>query len=272
MTKVRLKIPLAVIIVLASLTSHTAAQQKVRFRVECSNLDGSHPRAIVVRGQTFRLNVYIQDIRPKMADGILAAFTDVLYNDARVSVAGGLAGGPDFFVASPATAVNTIPGEINEAGSATCVLTDGDPSHILVPQGERLLFSVQMSANEFGPAVLASDSTEDDPDPSDGYDALPVFAAITFFVGPDGDPAQVMDRLQEQDIDFGSTTLEIRLGGDANRDGFVDGQDFNIWNSNKFTSGKTWVQGDFNGDSVVDGSDFSIWNSNKFQSYVYPPQ
>lgn len=54
--------------------------------------------------------------------------------------------------------------------------------------------------------------------------------------------------------------------GDANLDGVVDGSDFNIWNSNKFTIGTSWCRGDFNTDGSVDGSDFNIWNSNKFTS------
>ncbi len=67
------------------------------------------------------------------------------------------------------------------------------------------------------------------------------------------------------------------LAGDANLDGSVDGEDFVIWNSHKFTSGNGWADGDFNGDSIVDGVDFTIWNSNKFQQgsggnpYNYQP-
>jgi hypothetical protein len=56
------------------------------------------------------------------------------------------------------------------------------------------------------------------------------------------------------------------LKGDANLDGVVDGSDFGIWNSNKFTSTAAWCLGDFNADGVVDGSDFGVWNSNKFRS------
>jgi hypothetical protein len=54
--------------------------------------------------------------------------------------------------------------------------------------------------------------------------------------------------------------------GDANLDSFVDGSDFGIWNSNKFTSATAWCLGNFNADSFVDGSDFGVWNSNKFTS------
>lgn len=52
--------------------------------------------------------------------------------------------------------------------------------------------------------------------------------------------------------------------GDANLDGFVDGQDFIIWNENKFSSTLRWSQGNYNGDSINDGEDFLLWNSNKF--------
>ena len=56
------------------------------------------------------------------------------------------------------------------------------------------------------------------------------------------------------------------LEGDANLDGSVDVGDFNIWNSNKFTTTPAWCSGDFNADGSVDVGDFNIWNGNKFQS------
>ncbi len=58
----------------------------------------------------------------------------------------------------------------------------------------------------------------------------------------------------------------LSLGGDANGDRTVDGQDFIIWNQSKFTAGNTWTTGDFNGDGLTDGLDFIIWNQNKFTS------
>lgn len=54
------------------------------------------------------------------------------------------------------------------------------------------------------------------------------------------------------------------LPGDANLDGAVDGSDFGIWNSNKFTLSSSWCHGDFNTDGVIDGGDFGIWNAHKF--------
>ncbi len=62
------------------------------------------------------------------------------------------------------------------------------------------------------------------------------------------------------------------LPGDANLDGTVDGQDFTIWNANKFTMNTDWTKGNFNGDGVVDGQDLIAWNSHKFMSSsTFPP-
>ncbi len=79
-------------------------------------------------------------------------------------------------------------------------------------------------------------------------------------------------------MDAGDANLGLGhpyLLGDANLDGFVDGQDFLAWNANKFTTLASWCSGDFTADGIIDGQDFSLWNSNKFQSsgtgFVPPP-
>ena len=56
------------------------------------------------------------------------------------------------------------------------------------------------------------------------------------------------------------------LPGDSNLDGSVDGQDFIVWNNNKFTSNAAWCAGDFNADGSVDGQDFIVWNNFKFMN------
>ncbi len=56
------------------------------------------------------------------------------------------------------------------------------------------------------------------------------------------------------------------LAADFDLNGFVDGQDFIIWNGKKFTSTGKWSEGDANGDGFTDGQDFIIWNGRKFQS------
>ncbi|MEM8680775.1 MAG: dockerin type I repeat-containing protein [Planctomycetota bacterium] len=73
-------------------------------------------------------------------------------------------------------------------------------------------------------------------------------------------------RLVEYNTDELSLVNYRALPGDANGDGTVDGGDFVIWNSHKFSSGTDWTTGDFNGDGVTDGQDFVLWNSHKFTS------
>ncbi len=72
---------------------------------------------------------------------------------------------------------------------------------------------------------------------------------------------------------------EVNLGsgasyllGDATLDGVVDVSDFNVWNSNKFTTTAAWSAGDFNADGVTDVTDFNVWNANKFNSSTAMPQ
>ena len=59
------------------------------------------------------------------------------------------------------------------------------------------------------------------------------------------------------------------LIGDANLDGIVDGQDFVVWNTNKFSNTAAWTAGDFSADGIVDGQDFVLWNLNKFTSAAF---
>jgi hypothetical protein len=68
------------------------------------------------------------------------------------------------------------------------------------------------------------------------------------------------------DLHFWVVDLKQTLMGDANLDTTVDGQDFGVWNSHKFTYSTAWTDGNFNADPVVDDSDFAVWNANKFQS------
>jgi len=62
--------------------------------------------------------------------------------------------------------------------------------------------------------------------------------------------------------------LEAELGrthiSDFNLDYCTDGNDFQIWNANKFQTGKVMITGDSNNDGTCDGSDFQHWNVAKF--------
>jgi hypothetical protein len=61
--------------------------------------------------------------------------------------------------------------------------------------------------------------------------------------------------------------------GDFNQDNIVDGTDYGIWNSHKFTclTDNYFTQGDANGDGCVDGTDYGLWNINKFTSMLDIP-
>ncbi len=60
------------------------------------------------------------------------------------------------------------------------------------------------------------------------------------------------------------TSGNAYIVGDANLDGAVNGADFIVWNSNKFSSNTGWCGGDFNADGFTNGADFILWNANKF--------
>jgi hypothetical protein len=62
----------------------------------------------------------------------------------------------------------------------------------------------------------------------------------------------------------GNTSGLPYLSADGNLDGRVDGSDFGIWNTNKFTAAQGWCSGDWNADGNVDGTDFGIYNANRF--------
>ena len=58
--------------------------------------------------------------------------------------------------------------------------------------------------------------------------------------------------------------------GDADLNLTTDVRDFNVWNTNKFTSGTDWASGDFDGNGVTDVRDFNVWNTAKFTSVTTP--
>ncbi len=86
-----------------------------------------------------------------------------------------------------------------------------------------------------------------------------------------GDGSVDVDDLTAWRVEAGSTGGLTSSGnpvlrGDANLDGDVNGQDFLIWNDNKFTDVPAWCAGDFNADGTVNGGDFLEWNISKFTS------
>jgi MYXO-CTERM domain-containing protein len=80
------------------------------------------------------------------------------------------------------------------------------------------------------------------------------------YIVTDGDVSctGVIGRASEQyDI---SATAVMPKPGDANRDGAVDGLDYNNWSIYYQQPGGGWAGGDFNGDGITDGLDYNIWS------------
>ncbi len=71
---------------------------------------------------------------------------------------------------------------------------------------------------------------------------------------------------------FKSHSFEYQaiLPADFDMNGIVDAQDYIIWNTNKYTSGKRFTEGDANFNGTVDADDFMIWNQYKFTSGGHP--
>jgi hypothetical protein len=75
----------------------------------------------------------------------------------------------------------------------------------------------------------------------------------------------MLDGNVDDDVDNYRTTQSIGLSGDANDDGVVDGQDFSVWFTHRFTGDdNNWEQADFDDDGVTDGADFNIWLAHRF--------
>jgi hypothetical protein len=67
-------------------------------------------------------------------------------------------------------------------------------------------------------------------------------------------------------VQFSDVTVPVRLPGDANGDGTVNGADLNIVLSNYNLPGMSWIQGDFDGNGTVNGADLNTVLSNYNQS------
>ena len=120
-------------------------------------------------------------------------------------------------------------------------------------------------------STVPEDVTDIDGDGSSGIQDVDALVAEivagthhpSFDVNSDGN----VDQLDLDDwLDFAGFLAIDRPfhRGDANLDGAVDGQDFILWNDNKFSSNAAWSAGDFSADGAIDGLDFILWNEHKF--------
>ena len=126
-------------------------------------------------------------------------------------------------------------------------------------------------------AMELNDAIDGDFDDDGDYDLADIDALTAAIVDQIHDPA--FDLNQDTIVDLADRDawlaeaggLNLGAGraylvGDANLDAQVDGQDFLIWNSHKFTSGGLWSGADFDADGNTNGGDFILWNGNKFNS------
>jgi hypothetical protein len=87
----------------------------------------------------------------------------------------------------------------------------------------------------------------------------------------------LFDLTDDQMVDRNDLNEWLSIGGntnigatylvaDSNLDGTVDEQDFDAWNTNRFSQLDKWSGGDFNADGWIDGRDFLLWNNIKHTS------
>ena len=151
------------------------------FRLETVNQFGT-PITTTAPGSQFALRAYVQDVTPA-ADGVFAAYLDVLYDVQLVGIDGTISYGEKY--PNQQSGNTSIPGLIDEAGAFDGLSPLGG--------GELLLFSVPMVANSEGTAVFSGDPA----------DQLPAHDVLLFNVGTP---------VPSDEIDYGTTTLQIVAG------------------------------------------------------------
>lgn len=97
------------------------------------------------------------------------------------------------------------------------------------------------------------------------YSQQPTTGNVFTLLGTATDPPP-QGSILEASVVLHSRANTGTIAGDVNLDGTVDGLDFLVWNSHKFSATPGWTNGDLNGDLLVDGPDFLLWNENKFTS------
>jgi VCBS repeat-containing protein len=164
----------------------------VQFRLETTDLAGT-PISAIDQGQSFVLNVFVQDVRPDTVPnrGVFQAYVDVTFDDALVTAAGPLSYG-DAYQEQESGSLAT-PGLVDEAGGTQTGFGFDPPFAGPLGPDEFLLLSVPFEAVSPGTVTFASD-------PAD----LAVFHDVTLF-----EPTLTVP---SEDIVFGATSLTINLG------------------------------------------------------------
>ncbi len=183
--------PVDALLVLNDLNAEGEDGDLVQIRLETTDLGGTPINAIDLGGD-FQLRAYVQDLTGRENGGVFAAYVDVVYPSAQVSIADGtgIVHGEDYGSARSGSLAQ--PGLIDEAGSI-------DGLDVLGP-AEFLLFTVTMTADAPGEVNFV-------PDPAD---LSPAHDVLVYGV-PDGETSSIVapDR-----ISFLPATLQIE-GGEA---------------------------------------------------------
>jgi len=128
----------------------------VNFRLETTNLSGQRITSIAPNGE-FLVQAFIEDLREPLADGVFAAYMDIIYTSDLVSANGDFADIVFNTIYDGQRSGNTLtPGIVDEVGAF-----DGlDP----IGPGELFFFSVPFVAgSQEGTAVFESDPADDLP-------------------------------------------------------------------------------------------------------------
>ncbi|MCY2992028.1 MAG: beta-propeller domain-containing protein [Planctomycetota bacterium] len=139
------------------LAETTPVNALVRVRLEVVDAAGQ-PLTSVEAGQPFVLNVYVQDLRAE-AQGVSAAYLDLLYPEALIDVAGELKFGNEY--QTQTSGVATATGLLDELGAAHGATRFDDSEHLLtsVPfqaQWPGLVSFVTVSAHQTDHTVMLS--------------------------------------------------------------------------------------------------------------------
>lgn len=177
--------PVDALLVLNELNAEGEDGDLVRIRVGATDVDGNAIETIEV-GQAFQLRAYVQDLTARANGGVFAAYLDIEYDDALVSVDGPIVHNTASYGNFPSGSLST-PGLVDEAGSI-----DG-----LSPLGpnELVLFSINMMADAAGTVTFA-------PNPADQTGVLDVL----LFGVPEGETSSIV---APERIEFVADTLQI---------------------------------------------------------------
>ncbi len=156
-------------------------------RLDVTNASGTHLSSVDV-GTDFQLKVIVQDLRAN-AEGVFAAFLDVIYNQQLVAINGPITYGTEYRT-QPLQDLST-PGLINETGAVAGITPLGG--------SEFLLFSVPLRAIRAGEAQFTADPP----------DNLPSNEPLLFGLN---------QGLALDDVNFGSVSLTVNPAFGANDD------------------------------------------------------